>query len=138
MFKLNVIATLPLLISELLVSVIVVAICQTLSLSAFFLKFTYQKCIYEYILLIGVFCGIISAIEHVFSTILNLPYLFIGEICSLFFFFKEQNYLVSALELKYTNSLSNTSETKQDDEILAGLLFINECLFEKKRTLKLS
>lgn len=66
MFKLNIIATLPLLISEILVTVIVVAICQVLSLSAFLLKFTYQKCIYEYILLIGVFCGIISAIEHVF------------------------------------------------------------------------
>lgn len=84
--KLNVIGLLPLVVQTQLVIVVVVALCQAISLCAFFLKFTYQKCIYEYVLLVGVFCGFISAVENVFETIFALPYLFIGELAALFFY----------------------------------------------------
>lgn len=40
--------------------------------------------------------------------------------------------------MKYNSALSSNSDNKQDDELLAGLLFIEECLFEGKRSLKLS
>lgn len=76
--KLNVIGLLPLVIPAQLIVVVVVALCQVISLSVFFIKFTYQKCLYEYVLLVGVFCGFVSAVENVFETIFALPYLFIG------------------------------------------------------------
>lgn len=46
--------------------VIVLTLCQAISLLAYFFKFTYQRIELEYILLIGTFTGIISAIENVF------------------------------------------------------------------------
>jgi hypothetical protein len=64
--KLNIIGLLPLIVHTQLVVVVVVALCQAISLCAFFLKFTYQKCIYEYVLLVCVFFGFISAVENVF------------------------------------------------------------------------
>jgi hypothetical protein len=64
--KLNVVGLLPLVVGGQLVVVVVVALCQAISLSAFFLKFTYQKCLYEYVLLVCVFCGFVSAVENVF------------------------------------------------------------------------
>jgi hypothetical protein len=60
--RLNVIAILPLLTSNRLIVVIAVALCQVLSTSVFFFKFTYQKCIYEYVLLVGIFSGLVSAV----------------------------------------------------------------------------
>lgn len=64
--KLNIIGLLPLIVHTQLVVVVVVALCQAISLCAFFLKFTYQKCIYEYVLLVCVFFGFISAVANVF------------------------------------------------------------------------
>lgn len=59
----------------------------------------------------------------------GLPYLFLGEIISLYFYLHPQNYLKTAVELKYINCLTNKAESKQDDEHLATFLFICECLF---------
>jgi hypothetical protein len=60
--KLIVIGLLPLVVDKQIVIVVVVALCQAISLCAFFLKFTYQKVIYEYVLLVCVFSGFLSAI----------------------------------------------------------------------------
>jgi hypothetical protein len=45
-----------------MVIVIVIGLCQAISLSAFFFKFTYQKIKYEYILLVGAFTGMVSSV----------------------------------------------------------------------------
>jgi hypothetical protein len=60
--KLNLIAILPLILSNQLIFVIVVAVCQMVSVAAFFFKFTYQRTAYEYLLLVGVFSGAVSAV----------------------------------------------------------------------------
>lgn len=65
MVKLNLIALLPLTVPAQLVVVIVLMLCQAVSLIAYFFKFTYQRIEFEYILLVGAFTGMISALENV-------------------------------------------------------------------------
>jgi hypothetical protein len=87
--KLNVIAVLPLLFSAQIVVGIVVAVSQLVSTGAFYFKFTYQKLAYEYLLLAGVFCGMLSALESIFEAVFGLGYSFFGELASLFFYFEQ-------------------------------------------------
>jgi hypothetical protein len=76
--KLNGIAVLPLLVSAPIVVSIVAAMCQLVSTGAFFFKFTYQRLAYEYLLLAGIFCGMLSALESIFEAVFGLNYIFFG------------------------------------------------------------
>jgi hypothetical protein len=134
----SLIAVLPLFISLHLAVVVVISLCQLLSCSAYFFKFTYQHCAYEYLVLVGVFCGFVSVAEDVFESIFGFHYLFIGEIASLYFYFNEDNYLASVIQLKYINSLSHSVEIRHEDNYLAGFLFVEECLLTHKKTMELS
>lgn len=105
--KLNVMAVLPLLVSAQMVVVIVVAACQLISTVAFFFKFTYQKLAYEYLLLAGIFCGMVSAIDSISYLVLGLRYFFFGELASFFFYFEQENYLRTIIEIKHINNCQN-------------------------------
>lgn len=132
------IAVLPLLISSPLMVSIVVAMCQLVSTGAFFFKFTYQKLAYEYLLLAGVFCGMLSALESIFEAVFGLGYVFFGELIAPLFYFEQENYLRTIIEIKHINNCQNKSEGKSDDDRLAAFLFINECLFPTKASFPLS
>ncbi len=96
-FKLTLMAILHLIIHNMVISVIILSLIQTISMVLFLFKFTYQKCIYEHALLIGVFCGIVSSVERLVETIFGFPYLFLGEIISIYFFWGKNTFLQSAL-----------------------------------------
>lgn len=76
--KLLLTAIIPQFISSELPLVIVLSVCELVTIFIFLFKYTYQKCSVEYVLLIGVFGGLISSVEDMLSTIFEYEYYFLG------------------------------------------------------------
>jgi hypothetical protein len=136
--KLNLVALVPIVIGSKLGVVAVLSACQLLSSFIFLFKFTYQRVGCEYILLVGMFCGLISAIEDIMETVFGFSYLYVGEVTSLYFYLTPDNYLTSLLHLKYLHSLGHSPDAKHDDDYLAGFFFLQECLLPEKQTIPIS
>jgi hypothetical protein len=90
------------------------------------------------LLLAGIFCGSLSAVESIFEAIFGLQYLFFGELVSLYFYLEQDNYLLSIIEIKHINNCQSRPDSRYEDDRLAAFLFINECIFPAKRSIPLS
>ncbi|CAM6005787.1 unnamed protein product [Sphagnum balticum] len=90
-------AVLPLFMGTPLVVTGFVSAYQMVVSFVFFFKFTYQRCMQEYIVFIGIFIGVVSAVENIAETIFGFPYLFTAEIGSVFFFLSTNNFLSTLL-----------------------------------------
>lgn len=91
--KLEILAILPFVTDSNMLVVILMLAFQSISIIIFVFKFTYQKCNLQYILLLGILCGFISAVENLAQVIFQVRYFFIGEIISLFYFIFRDNFM---------------------------------------------
>jgi hypothetical protein len=85
--------------------VVLFSVFQLLQAFLFCLKFTYQQSSIEYILMIGVIGGLVSAFEAVVRLLLGTPQFFLGECLMLALFFAPNFSLLPLLELKYLRVL---------------------------------
>ncbi len=91
--KLEILAILPFVTDSNMLVVILMLAFQSISIIIIVFKFTYQKCNLQYILLLGILCGFISALENIAQVIFQVRYFFIGEIISLFYFIFRDNFM---------------------------------------------
>lgn len=104
----------------------------------FAVRFTFQKIRDQYILMLGMVAGMISAVELLVGGIAGVSYIYIGEVLIVLIYLIPLKTLRALIELKYLFVISSLTIQSSAMDYYISLLFISECVFKDNKSFNLT